>query len=143
MPIIEYKNKKIVLDDVDLPTLNKYPWAYVPARQKEEKFYLIRTENKKTIYLHRQIMGAKKGELVDHKNRNTLDFSRLNLKITTHSDNRRNSGVRCDCASGEKNIGMRYGKFTVYKNVLGKKKYIGLFKSIEDAIHARDTYAVT
>ena len=41
----------------------------------------------KTIYLHRQIVNPPKGLLVDHKNGDTLDNRRTNLRLATHSQN--------------------------------------------------------
>ncbi len=45
---------------------------------------------KKTIRLHRLIIGAKPGEIVDHRNRNKLDNRRSNLRICSQSDNAHN-----------------------------------------------------
>lgn len=56
-------------------------------------------------YLHRVIMGAKKGEFVDHKNQNTLDCRDDNLRIATRSQNAANSeGRRRHNSSGFKGV---------------------------------------
>lgn len=45
---------------------------------------------KKTIRLHRLIMNAPQGLVVDHRNGNKLDNRRINLRICTISENSRN-----------------------------------------------------
>lgn len=53
--------------------------------------YVIRYEfqNKKvsTIYLHRELLNAKKGEIIDHIDGNKLNNTRDNLRICTQSQN--------------------------------------------------------
>src|SRR5581483_5558367 len=41
----------------------------------------------KSITMHRYLMGAKEGEVVDHINFNTLDNRRENLRVVTPSEN--------------------------------------------------------
>ena len=45
-------------------------------------------------YLHRLIMGAKTGQIVDHANRDTYDNRRCNLRFVTKSENALNSITR-------------------------------------------------
>ncbi len=41
--------------------------------------------------MHRQIMDPPKGKVVDHKNRNRLDNTRINLRVCTHAENTQNA----------------------------------------------------
>ena len=47
--------------------------------------------NGERVYVHRYIMGATEGVVVDHKNMNILDNRKVNLRKTTHTYNRANA----------------------------------------------------
>ena len=75
------------VDDEDYERANRFNWylrdGYV-ARQVSGK--------PSVIWLHRWLMGAEKGQYVDHKNRNKLDNQRLtNLRFATRAQNARNA----------------------------------------------------
>lgn len=81
-----------LIDDGDFDMVIKFKW--MAAECTSTHVYAIRHIKKKGIqtrvYLHRWLLDAKKGELVDHKNRNTLDCRRDNLRLVTPSQNTRN-----------------------------------------------------
>lgn len=56
------------------------------------------------IYLHRFILNAKPGQQIDHKNGDTLDNRRSNLRFCTSSQNCQNRRARSDNASGFKGV---------------------------------------
>ena len=79
-------------------------------------------EPRKYIPLHRLIMQSKKGELVDHINRNKLDNRKINLRITSSKINsiNRNSQGR----SKYKGVGFHKAGWQVYVGGI----YVGFFK---------------
>lgn len=89
MKTIELTQGKFALvDDEDFEELSKHKWHYVHG-------YAIRTVGRspsmETIAMHRQIMKAPKGTIVDHKDLNPLNNMRSNLRFATHQDNVHNS----------------------------------------------------
>lgn len=80
-----------IVDDEDYDNLNVYKWH---VNKSKNTFYVITSyrENNKmvTIKMHRIIINAPKGYLVDHINHNGLDNRKCNLRICTDSQNSQN-----------------------------------------------------
>lgn len=84
MAIMQLRNAKIVLlDDDDFQKIKDYNWY----QSKVGYVYGREPKTNKTVYMHRVIMGAKKGELVDHINHIKFDNRKENLRIATASQN--------------------------------------------------------
>lgn len=77
-----------LVDDADLPLVSQWDW------RTNSNGYVCRYENKQVFLLHRVVMGAMQGELVDHRDGNGLDNRRSNLRLCTHAQNMRNSKKR-------------------------------------------------
>jgi hypothetical protein len=81
--ILLTQNKFVKVSDEDYEYLSKWGWYY-------NEGYAVRKENGRHLQMHRVIMGAIKGQLVDHKNSDTLDNQRENLRLCNHSTNAMN-----------------------------------------------------
>jgi len=81
---IENSEKKVIIDD-DFSFLKQYKW-YLNSLG-----YVRATINKKRHFIHRVIMKAQKGQMIDHINRNPLDNKLSNLRFTTTQGNIANS----------------------------------------------------
>lgn len=142
---------ELLIDDVDY------------ARLKGWSFYLWSTPRHSGIYvncysvnnkavplrLHRVIMNAKKGELVDHINRNPLDNRQENLRLTTSLVNNQNAGKRKDGLTSKfKGVNFHKAKrpWKAQIQVQGKKISLGNYATeIEAAIRynqALDEYNI-
>lgn len=75
-----------IVDDDDYESISLYGWSECPTRNM---VYIKRKDN--GVLMHREIMNAKKGDLVDHKNHDTFDNRKANLRFCTPSQNRANS----------------------------------------------------
>lgn len=69
---------------LDLDSYLSFGKSYWNCINGKRGFKYLRTS--KGLY-HRVVIGAKKGEIVDHKNRNTFDNTLENLRICTYSQN--------------------------------------------------------
>ena len=79
----KYPNKVAILDKIDLPLLQSKNWHI-------NQNYVSLLPGYSNRRLHRIIINAKPGEIVDHINLNKLDNRRCNLRIVTREQNRQN-----------------------------------------------------
>ena len=86
--------------------------------------------------MHRQIMNAPKGIVVDHINRNGLDNRKANLRFATVSQNNWNSRKGFNCGSS-KYKGVSWSKdkkkWAVWLSVNKKNKQFGYFDDEKEA----------
>ena len=83
------KIDKTLVDDNDFELCNKYNWRI--RKNNGRTTYTNAIVNGQQVLMHRLIMSAKKGQIVDHINRNGLDNRRCNLRFVTKSENSMNS----------------------------------------------------
>ncbi len=116
----KYKNKKLSI---------RYGWNKTP--------YINISYKGKSVPLHRLIMNAPKGMLVDHKNRNTLDNRKKNLRLCTRAQNMWNRKAT-NATSKYKGVTYfkRVGKWIAMITANKNKIYLGIFFKEEDAARA-------
>lgn len=131
--------EKLLLSDCDLHLLKAYKIRY----DKSNGYFRIYFGSK-YLYLHRYIINAKKGEIVDHIDRNKSNNKRENLRIVSASLNCYNTDVKNVNGRGiyfDKS-GHRFRACISFKN---KTLKLGSFKNIKDAkiaynIKAKEIY---
>lgn len=133
-----------LVDNEDYSGLVGYKW------RKDKKGYAWRTINipidvkigrkfrTTTIFMHRQILNAPQGMMVDHRNFNRLDNRKCNIRLCTPSENQRNIGVTKNNRTGYKGVGWnkRDKRYVVKIRLNGKCLHIGSFKEILDGAKA-------
>lgn len=139
------KGKFAVVDDEDFEALSAFRWHAYPDRGT---FYARRSDYSeghvaKTVLMHRQVLGAGKGEQVDHVNGDGLDNTRTNLRFCTPLENARNARRRKDNQSGFKGVvwHKQRKQWVAHIRIDGKLKHLGLFPTKEDAARAYDEVA--
>lgn len=91
--------------------------------------------NAKSESIHRMLMNAQRGQIVDHINGNKLDNRRANLRIATAKQNGQNRKKKPGTLS--KYIGVRAGKGFFSAQCV---KYLGVYKTEEAAGQAYDIF---
>ncbi len=135
-----------IVDPHDFYWLNNFHWY---AEGQDIHIYAIRNIIKpgcksRSMRLNREIMDAPDGLLVDHRNRNTLDNRRENLRLATNSQNQFNKAKTSRKTSSrfvgvflEKCTGRWIAKVTVNR----ERVWSGRFDSEIDAAKAYDAAA--
>lgn len=140
------QGKVALLDDADFERLAQLKW-FARRRQTSlgERWYALHTDNvtRRTLYLHREILGAPAGVDVDHRNGDGLDNRRENLRLARRAQNARNQMKRAG-TSRFKGVSRnaRSGRWYAAICANGVSRFIGSFSSEEEAARAYDKAAV-
>ena len=135
-----------IVEPCDFYWLNNFHWTITG---NDEHIYAVRNVIKSgakttAIRLHREIMNSPKGLLVDHRNNNTLDNRRANLRLATHSQNCFNCRKRRKNTSS-RFIGVSFDKhkvvWTAYISFHRKRIWLGCFETEIEAAKAHDEAA--
>ncbi len=127
-----------IVDAKDYKWLSKHKWC---ASNKRGTIYAIRrTKEGKTVYMHREIMKAPKGTIVDHIDHNTLNNRRCNLRVCTPEQNYANMGPHGG-KSGYVGVYPRGGKWEAGITWHGRHFYLGRYDDPVEAARARDRKA--
>ena len=125
-----------LVDNCDLELVNRHLWLVIDDGYNP---YACSKKDGRHLRMHRLIMNAREGEIVDHINGNTLDNRRANLRIVSASQNAINRRKRLDNKSGVTGVyfSKAHNRWFACINIDKKKQTIGLFKTIEEAVAAR------
>jgi hypothetical protein len=132
-----------LVDDDDFERLSGHKWC--AARDRSGNFYAVRhipgPRWQKTIYMHREV--CPQGAEGDHRNRNTLDNQRRNLRPATHAQNAQNTGRLKNNTSGFRGVywekQVNKWRARIYSDK--QRHLLGYFLNAEDAARAYDRAA--
>jgi len=133
------KGKVAIVDVEDYEWLSQHKWHAVKTG---DRFYAYRSKNKRSLSMHRVIMGEPKGMVVDHIDGNSLNNRRSNLRICTVAQNLQNrrwtgglSRYKGVC------FVKRLNKWQAEITFNGRRMHIGCFDNEIDAAKAYDRKA--
>lgn len=120
-----------LIDDEDYDYLSKWTWR---AMKSGHVYRVTRDKPKNgqygkmiTILMHRVVMGAINGQIVDHSNRIPADNRKVNLRFCSHRQNMRNQKLSKRNTSGYKGV-YKAGKNWRAVIVLdGKDTHLGVY----------------
>ena len=135
-----------LVDDEDFESLSILKWCALwdPSRNAYCVFRNPPYKNGKrsgSLYMHRVIMRAKPGEIVDHRDHNPLNNQRFNLRLCDAFESARNKRKQTSNTTGF--IGVtRHGKgYWARVRAKGRQYSCGVWFTAEEAAIARDKKA--
>ncbi len=151
MAVLQVKSKKhgnfdVLLDDDDFDRIGKLgrtnKWCVRACKNRHGLYYFQkRLSDQKLIELHRFIVNAPKGMVVDHINGDTLDNRKDNLRICSNGSNIRKGKIRTNNKSGypgvSKALDQRVNPYVATIKVNYKIINLGSYKTFKAAVEAR------
>jgi len=150
------RGKRAVVDDCDFEYLSRWKWHYGNG-------YAVRHTRRihgkqKTVIMHRELSGAKLGEVTHHRDRDRLNDTRANLYIyrsigehTAYHHTGRKASVEERRRRSKAHQGIKYGGISIYFGISwhkarkkwrarikrdGKEFHLGLFENEGEAAEA-------
>jgi hypothetical protein len=144
---IELTQGKVALvDDEDYEWLSKWSWCYFKY-PKASTGYASRTDRsggkQRKVLMHREILHAGEGEIVDHRDMDGCNNVRSNLRLASKSQNNANRYRQKNTVSRYKGL-FRSGRkrpWGAQITVDGRRIRIGYFDTEEEAAMAYDAAA--
>ena len=144
------QGKFAMVDDDDFDFLNQWKWN-AGLKKSTNTYYASRNQRtvkknarQETIRMHRVIMNAGKGQIVDHRDGNTLNNQKNNLRFCTNGQNSANRRARENKLS--RFLGVHYQKdnknWLAQIRVNKKTTHLGCFKNEIDAAIAYNNAAI-
>ena len=136
-----------IVDPQDYPRLSRYKWRLCRTKGKNvfyaERSVCLPGGKYSRILMHRQLIKAPEGYVIDHINGNGLDNRRANLRLATVAQNAWNSKKR-NPRSGYKGVWFAADKGLWRAAIVchGKRLHLGYFSSKIDAAKAYDAAAI-
>jgi hypothetical protein len=135
-----------IVDLDDFTWVSQWNWSalWIPSKHG---FYAVRSAviegKKRCLYLHRELLQCSPDEYTDHRDGNSLDCRRSNIRRCRPIDNTRNRGVQTVNTSGLKGVSFdRFrNKWKSRINVDGKEIFLGRFANSMDAAIAYNNAA--
>ena len=123
---------KAIIDEESIPILGSKRWR-AQICDGGKTIYARSDEGGNYLLMHRLIMNAPKGVVVDHINKNGLDNRMSNLRLATYVQNAANRGPDKRNLLGIKGVSKRREKYKARIFDNGKQIFLGSFDTKEEA----------
>lgn len=126
------RGKYAKVDDVDYTFLSQWKWYCNNTGYAGREEYLGNYK-RRTVLMHRLILGAKPGQEVDHINGDTLDNTRGNLRFVTRTQNLQNRYWKMKGVSKKSKNTRGVKRYVARINVDKKTVYLGDYFTPDEA----------
>lgn len=133
------EGEKFYFDKEDYNKIKDYYWSY-----DTNGYVTSRNKDRKEIKLHRIVMNAQNGDVIDHikhppRKEHKIDNRKQNLRFVTASQNSMNQHLRTNNTSGVTGVSWHKekNKWCASIGINNKQIYLGSFESFNDAVKAR------
>jgi hypothetical protein len=141
------QGKFTIIDIEDVDKVKKYEWTFFKSKHHKYGYVISKKKinNKKKWLLHRYILDIKNPKIyIDHKNGNSLDNRKGNMRLCTHQQNLCNGKKTLNKTSVYKGVCFKKNSKKWYAQITvnGKTKYLGYFYNQLEAAKIYDIKAI-
>jgi AP2 domain len=126
-----------IIDAEDAELVGKHNW-YLDANNYVVTWLPLGNGERRLLRLHRLVMGAPEGKLVDHREGVKTDNRKCLLRPATHAQNQGNKGIPNHNTSGIKGVHWSEARKKWRARIVheGKSIHLGYFTNVEEAAKA-------
>lgn len=126
-----------LIDTEDLPLVSSIPGTWGGRKDKKTGHIYVKTSRHRvSTHLHRLIMDCPNDKVVDHKDRNTLDNRRHNLRVVSKGVNNGNKRTYKNSRSGIKYVQWKDNAWLVTIKKDGRPVHMKYYSDLMQAIYA-------
>lgn len=130
------KGQYAIVDEEDFERINQKSWCILS--QGYAGHTQIPGDVQHRLYMHREVLGLKEGEMCDHADGDKLFNSKSNLRKCTPRENVWNIGINKTNTSGYKGVSKKRNRWRA--RIV--RRQIGSFATPEEAAKAYDAAAI-
>jgi len=127
---------EVIIDTEDIQRLVDLNWHWHVSYKKNSQSWYVEAsvyrgngQINKTYYLHKVLMDAVFGQVVDHKNNNPLDNRKENLRVTENLKNTKNrKSKNSNNKSGHRNVSWNGNTWSIQLQIDGVNTVLKRFK---------------
>ncbi len=134
------QNKFALVDPEDYAELARHKWC---AAKQGNSWYAVRSDHGRQLRMHRVILNAAPGEVVDHFDHEGRNNTKRNLRPCTNAQNACNQRPQQGRSSKFRGVCWNKRERKWYSRIQyqGRQRSLGLYTNERDAARARDAAA--